>query len=132
MTKPRPLPAPTGHSMSLTRAAFFHARVGDPPGLCGVLDHGVPADARNERGETLLHVACSNRRFDAARFLLERGANSESRSELGFTPLTTAVIDADRPLIALLLHHGANPHPTGPERLAAFMLPAMLHLLELV
>src|SRR2546426_12063883 len=103
MTKPRPLPAPTGHSMSLTRAAFFHARVGDTPGLCGVLDHGVPADARNERGETLLHVACSNRRFAAARFLLQRGAKPESRSELGLSPLTTAVIDAERPPISLLL-----------------------------
>jgi len=115
MTKPRPLPAPTGHSMSLTRAAFFHARVGDTPGLCGVLDHGVPADARNERGETL-----------------ERGANPESRSELGFTPLTTAVIDADRRLIALLLDHGANPDATGPEGLTALMLAAMLDCVELV
>src|SRR5207302_6328141 len=132
MTKPRPFPAPTFHSMSLTRAAFFHARVGDTPALCSVLDHGLPADARNERGETLLHVACSNRRFDAARLLLERNASPESRSELGFTPLTTAVMDADRRLIALLLDHGADPDGAGPEGLTALMLAAMLDCVELV
>ena len=54
MTRLRTFPAPTFHSMSLTRAAFFHARVGDTPALCSVLDHGLPADACNERGETLI------------------------------------------------------------------------------
>jgi hypothetical protein len=95
-------------------------------------DHGVRADARNERGESLLHVACSNRRFDAARLLLERGADPESRSELGFTPLTTAVIDGDCRLIALLLDHGADADSTGPEDLTALMLAAMLDCVELV
>jgi hypothetical protein len=65
-------------------------------------------------------VACSNRRFDAARFLLERGADPESRSKLGFTPLTTGMIDADRRLIALLLDHGADPDGPGPEGPDAF------------
>jgi len=61
-------------------------------------------------------LPCSNRRFDAARLLLERGADPESRSELGFTPLTTAMIDGDRRLIALLLDHGADP--TAPAQKA--------------
>ena len=125
MTRLRTFPAPTFHSMSLTRAAFFHARVGDTPALCSVLDHGLPADACNERGETLLHVACSNRRF-------ERGAKPESRSDLGFTPLTTAVMDADHRVIALLLDHGANPDGGGPEGLTPLMLAAMLDCVELV
>ena len=132
MTRLRTFPAPTFHSMSLTRAAFFHARVGDTPALCSVLDHGLPADACNERGETLLHVACSNRRFDAACLLLERGAKPESRSDLGFTPLTTAVMDADHRVIALLLDHGANPDGGGPEGLTPLMLAAMLDCVELV
>ncbi len=132
MTKPRPLPAPTGHAISLTHAAFFHARVGDAPALCCVLDRGVSADARNERGQTLLHIACSNRRFDAARLLLERGADPESRSQLGFTPLTTAAVDADDRLTTLLLDHGADPDGTGPEGLTALMLAAMLDRVELV
>src|SRR5205814_4117758 len=132
MTKPRPLPAPTGHAISLTRAAFFHARVGDTHALCCVLDRGVSADARNERGQTLLHIACSNRRFDAARLLLERGADPELPSQLGFTPLTTAAVDADDRLTALLLDHGADPDGTGPEGLTALMLAAMLDRVELV
>ena len=110
MTKPRPLPAPTGHAISLTRAAFFHARVGDTHALCCVLDRGVSADARNERGQTLLHIACSNRRFDAARLLLERGADPELPSQLGFTPLTTAAVDADDRLTALGWRERPSPH----------------------
>src|SRR5437763_16905985 len=96
--------------MSLTRAAFFHARVGDTPALCSVLDHGLPADACDERGETLLHVACSNRRFDAACLLLERGAKPEPGSDLGFAPLKAAVMDADHRVMAVLLDHRANRH----------------------
>ena len=125
-------PAPIRLSISLIRAAFFHARVGDTPALCAMLDHGVPADARNSRGETLLHVACSNRRVDPARLLLEHGADPESRSMLGFTPLTTAAIDADGRLIALLLDHGADPDGAGPEGLTALMLAAMLDRVELI
>ncbi|TMA71074.1 MAG: ankyrin repeat domain-containing protein [Deltaproteobacteria bacterium] len=96
MTRLRTFPAPTFHSMSLTRAAFFHARVGDTPALC------------------------------------ERGAKPESRSDLGFTPLTTAVMDADHRVIALLLDHGANPDGGGPEGLTPLMLAAMLDCVELV
>jgi len=64
-----------------------------------MLDHGVPADARNERGETLLHVACSNRRFDAARLLLERGARLTGPAD-EYTR-TEEHPDAGRPATAL-------------------------------
>ena len=63
---------------------------------------------------------------------LERGADPESRSALGFSPLTTGVIDADRQLIALLLDFGADPDGAGPEGLTALMLAAMLDRVELV
>ena len=132
MSKTHPLPSPPRQTHRLTRAALVHARTGDAAALSAALDDGVPVEASNQRGETLLHVACGHRRVDAVRVLLACGADPESRSAHGFTPLTTCVIDADRVLVELLLDWGADPDGAGPEGLTPLMLAAMLDRVELV
>ena len=46
-------PAPIRLSISLIRAAFFHARVGDTPALCAMLDRVELIDLLLERGASL-------------------------------------------------------------------------------
>lgn len=59
-------------------------------------------------GLTPLHFALGNGHHDAARLLLERGAdvNAADEGDFGSTPLHTAA--GDRRLAELLLAHGAN------------------------
>src|SRR4051812_37176798 len=54
---------------------FDFARSGDATTLARLLDLGVPANLRNEKGDTLLMLACYHGHADAARVLLEHGAD---------------------------------------------------------
>jgi ankyrin repeat protein len=60
---------------------------------------------------TALHAAIGKRHIQVARFLLQHGANVDSRDLAGDTPLSTAVrrgSNEDLKIVELLLQYGAN------------------------
>ena len=63
-------------------------RVEDEPSLVEILvDGGADVDARDNDGETPLHTAYRNKRFDVAHRLVRRRANNYSENNKGETPL---------------------------------------------
>jgi len=74
---------------------------------------------------TALHIAASNRHFEIARMLLQRGANVNAVGDRG-TPLQTALDMLNGPvsleLVALLIESDADVNAGGPGRATALHL----------
>ena len=66
--------------------------------------------ARDNEGNTPLHLAAYNDHVDAARFLIEKGASGDTVNEHGYTPLHCAAIRGSAPMVQLLLerYHNVN------------------------
>ena len=90
------------------------------------LDSGcIEVDAADDDGVTLLHAAIDRCREDAARLLVNAGADVNRQDRWGNTPLWRAIYHAPgtASIIELLLDHGADPtaknnHDTSPIQLA--------------
>jgi ankyrin repeat protein/L-ascorbate metabolism protein UlaG (beta-lactamase superfamily) len=65
--------------------------------------------ARNERNETILHVAATGGHLDVVRFLLERGLPVDIGDNEGSTALDAAAIQGHLELVAYLLEEGSDP-----------------------
>lgn len=66
----------------------------------------VNADDGN--GHTPLHVAVDQGRRDAAKLLLDRGANVQAQDNCGWTPLHTAAYAGRKAVAELLIARGAD------------------------
>ena len=88
-------------------AAFF----GGGAAVRLLLSAGMDADADQENPPRVrpLHSAVAARDHDAARALLEAGANPDCVQAGGFTPLLAAAHHDDPEMAELLLRHGADP-----------------------
>lgn len=93
------------------------AGAGDADRLRAVLARDSTAiAARDAEGRTPLHVAVAERRADAIRLLLARGAAVDARDGEGYTPLHRAAFAGDSTALAVLLGAGAAvdvPDPRG-------------------
>ena len=93
---------------------FDAAAVGRTRGLEALLA-GEPAlaQARASDGFTALHLAAFFGREDAARLLLEHGADANAvarNAELEVAPLHSAAAGGHGSIVKLLLEHGADPN----------------------
>ena len=74
---------------------------------------GMVLDGPNVRGrsfgDTPLHIIAIWGDLEAARVLIEAGAEIDARGEHQFTPLHEAVSQGKAEVADLLLKHGANP-----------------------
>ena len=61
-----------------------------------------------EDGRTPLHIACENGQVDAARLLLEKGAEVDRADKDGATPLFIACWNGHVDVARLLLDNGAE------------------------
>ena len=68
----------------------------------------VQARSKNPMHNTPLHAAVAGRNRQAARLLLEHGANVNTRQEGGFTALHSAAQSGDVEMLRLLVDHGAD------------------------
>mmetsp|Transcript_36015 Transcript_36015/g.34084 ORF Transcript_36015/g.34084 Transcript_36015/m.34084 type:complete len:294 (-) Transcript_36015:304-1185(-) len=66
---------------------FSFVRHGRSEEIEKLLDRGIPVDVRDERGNTLLIVACQNGNKRIGKNVLRRGANINARNLKGNTPL---------------------------------------------
>ena len=66
--------------------------------------------ARDEKGETPLHHAVAQRRLEATKLVLDRGAEVDAQREHGFAALHDAVWGSRRDLAELLLARNADPN----------------------
>ena len=81
----------------------------DPSEIAGILDEGADVNARNERGQTALMVACENDgRIGIASLLLERGADVKARDEDDATALRIAIAAGAPVTMAALFAKGTD------------------------
>ena len=75
-----------------------------------LLDHGVDPNETNGMGMTTLHILAGQGTVDAARWLLDRGADIHARDrEFDSTPLAWAARAGREDMVRFLLSRGASP-----------------------
>lgn len=106
-----------GDDRARAEGAFTAAAEGNTWRLKFLLDRGLPVDCEGQESEelanmSLLHIAVEKSRHDAARLLLERGADANLPDECVGLPLVKAVKKGDVQMVCLLLHYNADPDAT--------------------
>jgi len=100
-----------------SQAAVIHdaAKKGDVAAVAAALDAGADVNERDGFA-TPLYYAVSRQHLDAAKLLIERGADVNAGSKVGVPPLMAAVAKGKLEFITLLLAHGADPNATGGDQ----------------
>ena len=94
-----------GDKMNMWQAAAK----GDVEALIGFLTRGAHVDVLEGNEErTPLSCAVLYDQLDAARFLIDNGAQPNVQDLFGYTPLMLAVMDGNGPMTELLLEKGAD------------------------
>jgi len=75
---------------------------GDEPGLRAALDTGLPANAANHKGWSLLMLAAVEGNVEIGQLLIEKGADLAAMNLKGETALTIATQKNHQPFIDLL------------------------------
>ena len=117
---------------AIARAGFAAARRGDAPALADLLDRGLPPDLRNEKGDSLLMLACYHGGTEAARLLLQRGADPDLANDRGQTPLAGAAFKGDLAVAGALLDHGAAIDGTTADGRTPLAFAVMFGRAEMV
>jgi cytochrome c len=96
-----------------SRAAAIHdaAKKGDIAAIGAALDAGADVNDFDGLAPPLVY-AVNRQHLDAAKLLIERGADVNALSKIGGSPLMSAVAKKRLEFITLLLAHGANPNST--------------------
>ncbi|MBN1457394.1 MAG: ankyrin repeat domain-containing protein [Sedimentisphaerales bacterium] len=88
------------------------AQAGDLAKMKQLISEGVPLDGvANIDGMadvTALHIAALYDQVDAAKLLIDSGADIEVKAYMGFTPLHTAAYEGNTDMVTLLLDNGAD------------------------
>jgi cytochrome c len=102
-----------------SQAAAIHdaAKKGDMAAITAALDAG--ANVNDPDGfATPLYYAVSRQHLDAAKLLIDHGADVNAGSKVSGPPLKAAVAKSKPELITLLLAHGADPNVTVGDQTA--------------
>ncbi|KST58792.1 hypothetical protein AO398_20105 [Methylobacterium sp. GXS13] len=111
---------------------FQFARMGHADELAELFGQGLPANLRNDKGDSLLMLAAYNGQAEATRVILEAGGDPELANDRGQTPLAGAAFKNDLAVARLLLQHGAAVDGTGDGTRTALMTAAMFDRTEMV
>lgn len=85
--------------LASTSDVLFPAKVGEAT---------VTLTSRSSEGDTALHVMAWRRDHEAARILIESGADVNAIGDMDQTSLHVAVVQRDETMVRLLLEHGAH------------------------
>ena len=100
---------PLMHSLRYSKPRYDIAQL--------LVDHGVDPNETNGMGMTALHIVAGQGTVDAARWLLDRGADIHPRDrEFESTPLSWAARAGREDMTRFLLSRGASPvHPDDEQ-----------------
>src|SRR5215204_7577442 len=98
-----PKPELDEETIAFAQRVFQHARAGQALELEELLRMGLPPNLRNEKGDSLLMLACYHGHAEVARALLEHGGDPELANDRGQTPLAGAAFKGDAKIVHLLL-----------------------------
>lgn len=128
-----PVPELSDQELAMLNSMFDAARDGDTETLVAALAQGLPVNLTDAKGDTLLNLAAYHEHPETVAALLERGADTERVSDMGFTALICAVFRGNQPITQMLLDAGARQdagHRHAQAVAREFGRTEMLHLLE--
>ncbi|MFA1548517.1 ankyrin repeat domain-containing protein [Actinomadura chokoriensis] len=105
------------------------ARDGDTRQLAEFVDHGLPVDAADASGNTLLMLAAYHGHAGTVRALLDRGADPDLRNDRDQSPIAGALFKGADEVVAVLREAGADLDAGTPTARAAADLFGRTHLL---
>ena len=119
-------------TLAFAARVFQYARMGHADELAELFGQGLPANLRNDKGDSLLMLAAYNGQADAARVILEAGGDPELANDRGQTPLAGAVFKGEDEVVGALAGAGANPRAGTPSAAATASMFGRADLLELL
>lgn len=125
-------PALDDATLAFAGRIFQFARLGHAAELAELFGQGLPANLRNDKGDSLLMLAAYNGQEAAARVILDAGGDPELSNDRGQTPLAGAAFKGDMTVATLLLSRGAAVDGTGDGSRTALMTAAMFNRTEMV
>ncbi|KQT61451.1 hypothetical protein ASG52_00745 [Methylobacterium sp. Leaf456] len=131
-TPPSAPPVLDDATLAFAARVFQYARMGHAEELAGLFAQGLPANLRNDKGDSLLMLAAYNGQTEAARVVLEAGGDPELANDRGQTPLAGAAFKGDAGIVDLLLDRGAAVDGTADGARTALMLAAMFDRVAIV
>lgn len=98
------------------------ARTGETEKLSEFLDHGLPVDAQDDEGNSLLMLAAYHGHVTTVALLLGRGADADLRNNRDQAPIAGALFKGERSVVSMLKEAGADLDAGTPSaRQAAAM-----------
>lgn len=105
--------------------ALDFARHDETEQLAAMLDHGLPINLADAKGQTLLMFASYHGHVETTRLLLEYGAEVDRRNVRGQTPLGGAAFKGHEEIVALLLQYGADINANNGAGMTPVMFAAI-------
>ena len=123
----------TAYSADGFTALHFAAHFGAISAIIALLDGGAPIEAvtKNFLTNMPLHAAAAGGRVEAARLLLQRGADPNARQHAAYTALMTASFANNRELAELLIAFNADVRLRDDEGKTAAEIAAGFGNMEL-
>jgi hypothetical protein len=109
----------------LQQMAFDFARNGETELLVEMIQHGLPVNLADAKGNSLLMLASYNGNLETARALLQAGADADRRNDRGQTPLGGAAFKGYEEIVTLLLENGADIDADNGGGMTPLMFAAM-------
>lgn len=117
-------------SQRIVVLAMDLARHGDPTELGEFIDHGLPVDATDGDGNTLLMLAAYHGRAETVAMLLERGSDPDLRNNRDQTPIAGALFKGENDTVRTLRLAGADLDAGTPSARATAEMFNLQHLLD--
>ena len=109
-------------TLAFAARVFQYARMGHAEDLATLFGQGLPANLRNDKGDSLLMLAAYNGQAEATRVILEAGGDPELANDRGQTPLGAACFKGGEEIVRLLLEHGARIEGHGGDGRTPLMI----------
>lgn len=113
--------------IAFAQRIFQYSRAGFAQELAEMLEQGLPPNLRNDKGDSLLMLACYHGHHDAAQVLLDHGGDPELVNDSGQTPLAGAAFRGNPAIVRLLLQYGADVNHCGPDGRTPLIIAAMFN-----
>ncbi|MFF4903040.1 ankyrin repeat domain-containing protein [Streptomyces sp. NPDC001068] len=105
------------------------ARDGDTDELVDFVNHGLPVDASDGAGNTLVMLAAYHGHSDTVRALIRLGADPDRRNARNQTPIAGALFKGADDVVAVLVEAGADLDAGTPTARDTASLFGRTHLL---
>ena len=92
----------------VVEVAMDLVRQGDVPQLQEFLAHGLPVDAQDSQGNSLLMLAAYNGQVDTLRVLIDAGADVNLRNDRDQSPIAGALFKGEDEVVGMLQAAGAD------------------------